>query len=103
MAASSLTPVRHQVLRVISQRKHIHRRLFLASELEHDLHVDPVDIILALEQQSRLTIPDEVPLRVVGDFVHYVATHQPTAPAQVARFCHDSVPPRFFCGHAASL
>jgi acyl carrier protein len=88
MVAFALAPVRNQVLRIISQRKHIQRhRLRLTSQLEQDLHfdtVDVVDIILALEQQFHLTIPDEVPLRVVGDFVHYVATHRAPFPALAA-------------------
>lgn len=88
MVAFALPPVRNQVLRIISQRKHIQRhRLRLTSQLEQDLHfdaVDVVDIILALEQHFHLTIPDEVPLRVVGDFVHYVAAHRAPLPALAA-------------------
>jgi acyl carrier protein len=74
-------PVQTQILRVIRQRKHLRRRsLHLRDELARDLHfdtLDVVDVILALEQRFHLTIPDDVPLRVVGDFVRYVAAHLP--------------------------
>lgn len=78
-------PVHDQVLRVISQRKHLRRdSLHLNDDLFRDLHfdtLDVVDVILALEQRFHLTIPDEVPLRVVGDLVYYVATHLPASNA----------------------
>ena len=81
----SSRPVQNQILRVISQRKHLRRRsLPLSADLDRDLHfdtLDVVDVILALEQHFHLTIPDDVPLRVVGDLVHYVATHLPSATA----------------------
>jgi acyl carrier protein len=81
----SSRPVQNQILRVISQRKHLRRRsLPLSADLDRDLHfdtLDVVDVILALEQHFHLTIPDDVPLRVVGDLVHYVATHLPPATA----------------------
>lgn len=85
---SAASPVQDQVLRIISQRKHIQRRrLRLTATLEQDLRfdqVDVVDIILALEQRFHLVIPDDVPLRVVGDLVQYVATHLPDSAAQAA-------------------
>jgi acyl carrier protein len=75
-AATIAREVRH----IISQRKHIQlRRLHpstsLAGELGFDT-VDVVDIILALEHRFHLTIPDEVPLHTVGDFVGYVSSYQ---------------------------
>jgi acyl carrier protein len=80
-ASFSSRPVQHQILRVISQRKHLRcRSLLLSADLDRDLHfdtLDVVDIILALEQHFHLTIPDDVPLRVVGDLVHYVEAHLP--------------------------
>jgi acyl carrier protein len=81
MATSPVSrPVQTHILRVIRQRKHLRRSLHLRDELARDLHfdtLDVVDVILALEQRFHLTIPDDVPLRVVGDLVHYVAAHLP--------------------------
>ena len=75
--------ITQQVLRVIRQRKALrsrHLRLdsSLSQELGFDL-VDVVDIILALELRFGVTIPDEVPLERVADFVRYVAAHAPAA------------------------
>ncbi len=85
---SAAASVQQRVLRVIRQRKpQAHRPLRLTSDLEQDLHfdqVDTVDVILALEHRFQLTIPDEVPLRVVGDLVRYIAA-QVSAPGAVGR------------------
>ena len=80
----SSRPVQNQILRVISQRKHLRRSLPLSADLDRDLHfdtLDVVDVILALEQHFHLTIPDDVPLRVVGDLVQYVVAHLPRTAA----------------------
>jgi acyl carrier protein len=65
-----------QVRHIIHQRKGVPlRRLRLSTDLNRELgfdEVDLVDIILELERRFLLTIPDEVPLRTVGDLVHYV-------------------------------
>lgn len=37
--------------------------------------VDVVDIILEVEKAYQLTIPDEVPVYTVDDFVNYVCNH----------------------------
>lgn len=37
--------------------------------------IDVVDIILKVEKAYQLTIPDEVPVYTVDDFVNYVYTH----------------------------
>ena len=37
--------------------------------------VDVVDIILQVEKTYQLTIPDEVPVYTLDDFVNYVYTH----------------------------
>lgn len=37
--------------------------------------MDLVDIILELEKSFSITIPDEVPIDTVGDFINYVAMH----------------------------
>ncbi|MFD2719650.1 acyl carrier protein [Hymenobacter monticola] len=65
-----------QVLCIISKRKAIKTaRLRRSASLSRDLHfdtVDVVDIILELERNFHLTVPDEVPFYTVGDFVRYV-------------------------------
>ena len=68
-------------MRIIMRRKRvrpefIRPRTRLLEELHFDT-VDVVDVILALEKRFHLIIPDEVPLTTVGDFVKYVARHQP--------------------------
>ena len=71
--------IEQQVLRIISKRKAIKpTRLRIGSNLSRELGfdtVDVVDIILELERSFKITIPDEVPLSTVGDFVSYVASH----------------------------
>ncbi|GGG46000.1 phosphopantetheine-binding protein [Hymenobacter sp. 5516J-16] len=75
--------IQQQVLRIISKRKAIKaRRLRIGSSLSQELGfdtVDVVDIILELERNFHITIPDEVPLATVGDFVDYVASHAKAA------------------------
>lgn len=73
--------IQQQVLRIISKRKAIKpTRLRVTSNLSGELGfdtVDVVDIILEIERNFHITIPDEVPLSTVGDFVTYVVTHTP--------------------------
>ncbi|RPD46333.1 acyl carrier protein [Hymenobacter sediminis] len=75
--------IQQQVLRIISKRKAIKaNRLRIGSRLSQELGfdtVDVVDIILELERNFHITIPDEVPLATVGDFVDYVASHAKAA------------------------
>ncbi|MBD2713826.1 hypothetical protein KBK19_02115 [Microvirga sp. STR05] len=75
--------IQQQVLRIISKRKAIKsKRLRISSSLSRELGfdtVDVVDIILELERNFHITIPDEVPLATVGDFVSYVASHAKAA------------------------
>ena len=83
--ADSLPPavasaaIKQQVLRIISKRKAIKAaRLRVGSSLSRELGfdtLDVVDIILELERSFHITIPDEVPLSTVGDFVNYVSMH----------------------------
>ena len=78
---SASKSIQQQVLRIISKRKAIKaRRLRIGSDLSRELGfdtVDVVDIILELERNFHIIIPDEVPLATIGDFVNYVATHTP--------------------------
>ena len=76
---SASRSIQQQVVRIISKRKSIKpQRLRIGSNLSRELGfdtVDVVDIILELERNFHITIPDEVPLATVGDFVSYVASH----------------------------
>jgi len=71
--------IEQQVLRIISKRKAIKAvRLRRTASLSRDLSfdtVDLVDIILELERNFHITVPDEVPFYTVGDFVRYVTKH----------------------------
>ncbi|WP_324680676.1 acyl carrier protein [Hymenobacter sp. GOD-10R] len=75
-SAAALT---QQVRRIISQRKGIGlRHLQPSTSLDRELGfdtIDVVDIILEVERHFQLTIPDEVPLHKVSDFVCYVQAH----------------------------
>ena len=71
--------IEQQVFRIISKRKairasRVRKTASLARDLRFDT-VDVVDIILELERNFSITIPDEVPLYTVGDFVSYVRGH----------------------------
>ena len=75
--------IEQQVLRIISKRKAIKAvRLRRTASLSRDLRfdtVDLVDIILELERNFHITVPDEVPFNTVGDFVRYVTAHAAAA------------------------
>jgi acyl carrier protein len=75
--------IEQQVFRIISKRKairasRVRKTASLARDLRFDT-VDVVDIILELERNFSITIPDEVPLYTVGDFVRYVRDHAAAA------------------------
>ena len=71
--------IEREVIRIISKTKEIRPgRLQADKRLYQDFGfdtVDLVDIILELEKNFSITIPDEVPIDTVGDFINYVATH----------------------------
>ncbi|MDX5419102.1 MAG: acyl carrier protein [Hymenobacteraceae bacterium] len=71
--------IEREVIRIISKTKEIRpARLQANARLEKDFGfdtVDLVDIILELEKNFNIVIPDEVPINTVGDFVDYVASH----------------------------
>lgn len=79
MHAQSVPAIAHEVMRIIARHQHVApERLRPRTRLEEELHcdqIDVVDIILAVEKRFHVTIPDEVPLFTVGDFVEYVASH----------------------------
>ncbi|WP_051718405.1 hypothetical protein [Hymenobacter sp. IS2118] len=80
----TLSPtIEQQVFRIISKRKAIRAsRVRKTASLARDLRfetLDVVDIILELERNFSIVIPDEVPLYTVGDFVRYVRDHAAAA------------------------
>ena len=81
--AAPTASIEQQVFRIISKRKAIRAsRVRKTASLSRDLRfdtVDVVDIILELERSFSITIPDEVPLYTVGDFVRFVRDHAAAA------------------------
>ncbi|MCP2042705.1 acyl carrier protein [Pontibacter sp. HSC-36F09] len=79
MIATTDKTIEREVIRIISKTKEIRpARLQANARLEKDFGfdvVDVVDIILELEKSFQITIPDEVPINTVGDFVDFVASH----------------------------
>ncbi len=80
MNPASVPAIAHEVMRIIMRHKRVRpERIRPRTRLREELHfdaIDVVDVILDLEKRYHLTIPDEVPLTTVGDFVKYVARHQ---------------------------
>ena len=78
MKALASPNIAHQVIHIISKTKEIRPSRLRASaslsQFGFDT-VDVVDIILELEKNFKIVIPDEVPLTTVGDFVQYVSNH----------------------------
>ena len=68
-----------EVIRIISKTKALQpSRLRPHSDLNRDFGfdtLDVVDVILEVEKKFQITIPDEVPLCTVGDFVHFVESN----------------------------
>ncbi|MDX5419609.1 MAG: acyl carrier protein [Hymenobacteraceae bacterium] len=68
-----------EVIRIISRTKRVKpERLQAEKRLVQDFGfdtVDLVDIILQLEKNFHITIPDEVPIYTVGDLIDFVAAH----------------------------
>ncbi|PTX22661.1 acyl carrier protein [Pontibacter mucosus] len=72
------TAIEKEVIRIISKTKEIKADRLWADRMLKDFGfdiVDVVDIILELEKNFKITIPDEVKIDKVGDFVKYVASH----------------------------
>lgn len=68
-----------EVIRIISKTKkirpvHLRASKHLSQDFGFDT-VDVVDIILELEKNFDITIPDEVPIDTVGDFINFVSAH----------------------------
>lgn len=71
--------IEKEVIRIISKTKEIKPICLQANaRLSQDFGFDTldlVDIILELEKNFQITIPDEVPIDTVGDFIDYVASY----------------------------
>ncbi|MBC5994850.1 acyl carrier protein [Pontibacter cellulosilyticus] len=70
--------IEKEVIRIISKTKEIKADRLWADRMLQDFGfdtVDVVDIILELEKNFKITIPDEVPIDKVGDFIDFVSTH----------------------------
>ena len=71
--------IEKEVIRIISKTKEIKADRLWADRMLQDFGfdtVDVVDIILELEKNFKITIPDEVPIYKVGDFIDYVSSHK---------------------------
>ncbi|HEY4649990.1 MAG TPA: acyl carrier protein [Pontibacter sp.] len=70
--------IQDKVVKIITSVTKINRNQLLEvrdlTTLGLDI-VDVVDVILKVEKTYHLTIPDEVPVYTVDDFVNYVYTH----------------------------
>ena len=79
MITTLTSDIENQVIKIISKTKEIKpSRLRFSANLSREFGfdtVDVVDIILELEKNFKIVIPDEVPLTTVGDFVDYVSSH----------------------------
>lgn len=71
--------VEKEVVQLISSVTKVHpnrlRKVRDLSNVGLDI-VDVVDIILKVEKKYNLTIPDEVPVYSVDDFVNYIISQQ---------------------------
>ncbi|AKD03942.1 acyl carrier protein [Pontibacter korlensis] len=69
--------IQNEVVTIISSVTKVHPNRLLQvrdlTELGLDI-VDVVDVILKVEKAFHLTIPDEVPVYTLDDFVNYVYT-----------------------------
>ncbi|GHA80510.1 acyl carrier protein [Pontibacter akesuensis] len=67
--------IQDELVNIISSIKKVNPSRLLKvrdfTKLDFDI-VDVVDIILAVEKTYQLTIPDEVPVYSIDDFVNYV-------------------------------
>ncbi|WP_146898880.1 acyl carrier protein [Adhaeribacter aerolatus] len=80
MRTQPASAIQNEVIKIISRTKEIKpSRLHTNANLSKfgfDT-VDVVDIILELEKNFHIVIPDEVKIDTVGDFVNYVSSHTP--------------------------
>jgi acyl carrier protein len=78
MRTSPASAIQNEVIKIISRTKEIKpsrlRKSANLSQFGFDT-VDVVDIILELEKNFHIVIPDEVRIDTVGDFVNYVSSH----------------------------
>ncbi len=74
----NIQAIQNEVVKIITSVTKINPNLLLRvrdlTQLGLDI-IDVVDIILKVEKTYKLTIPDEVPVYTVDDFVNYVYNH----------------------------
>ena len=68
--------LRHEMVQIISSHKNIDPTRLVTRNFDQlgFETIDIVDIILEVEKAYHITIPDEVPLHKVEDFVHFIAS-----------------------------
>ncbi|GEO06263.1 hypothetical protein AAE02nite_39270 [Adhaeribacter aerolatus] len=85
MITHKTNSLRQNIAQLIQQQKGIRTSRILTQSFEQlgfDL-VDLIDIILAVEHKFEVTIPDEVPLNSVDDFVSFIKGEGAAAPLAV--------------------
>jgi acyl carrier protein len=79
MLTKTTNPIAREVIKIISKTKALKpSRLRETSDLSRDFgfdNLDVVEVILEVEKNFKITIPDEIPLKTVGDFVQFVSSH----------------------------
>ncbi len=81
MLTNKTQTIANEVIKIISKTKalkpsRLRKNTDLSREFGFDT-LDVVEVILEVEKNFKITIPDEIPLRTVGDFVDFVSTHTP--------------------------
>ncbi|MDB5261324.1 MAG: acyl carrier protein [Adhaeribacter sp.] len=82
MAINHPSALHQNIAQLIQQIKGIGVARLLTKSFEQlgfDL-VDLIDIILAVEKKYKITIPDEVPLHSVNDFVSFIQANKLAEP-----------------------
>jgi acyl carrier protein len=82
MVSNQPNSLHQHIALLIQQQKGIRASRILTKsfdQLGFDL-VDLIDIILAVEKKFNITIPDEVPLKSVNDFVSFIRAKDTSAP-----------------------
>ena len=82
MVSNHLNLLPQNIAQLIHQQKGIKTSRLLTKtfdQLGFDL-VDLIDIILAAEKEYQITIPDEVPLNSIADFVSFIQSKSISEP-----------------------
>ena len=85
MVTHPTTSLRQNIAQLIQRQKGIPTSRVLTKSFEQlnfDM-IDLIDIILAVEKKFEITIPDEVPLNSVDDFVSFIQGKSTSTPLAV--------------------